>query len=672
MLYFNLRNLLVVALFAISFSYDSDATEVMGYDYNDENWDPQPQYSRKTNALSSKNNSPCKKSPPQSPEKKGSNLLPSQSPVARKLLFSKNSNVDEFEKKQNCAQALSLSRQVMMTGSTNSKSNYLCALLDQESNLLIESVLKSMLQEEIDSSTIRNILANRSPFTVFNLSLKSWATERLYHMSLDGKVTKDIDEKSKERLKSILKNVEFSFSEIATMKRFIAIKLMEPTIKEKCTVSEEDMKFLKTYLEYDDVSPCMHISLMMVNSAKEEMKCIPIQKKMENLIPDGCIDYKIKRSENIMKCFNQREIKDLLSRFYLGYLFVISKRARDYISRVPDLNKNYLYPDIYNEAKHLRRTFPDLSEIAQLYFRENYNLNYDFKGKIAVGINGMSSNLLDQKSINHLFSRIFLLNENNYNKNAESFNSFQKVTCFYIDGILSKIHERENEILNGKTIIDDPDNFNFFDETNQELPDDEKTDYEEKNKSDILKIEKLEKKLTLHFIMNSFFGLSLNMPIFEQLCMGHFGLVNEVINYIPGMNARPIDAILSDLDNIIPEIINGNLLDQKYEIDKNFYFPDIYNKSIIPYIGFFGNTTQELQDKVHEVKNKEINELISFRGNLYEEIEFSNSKIPNPIFWHKFWHILEDKLPQMLNGKKFSFSDLSAQPVEEEEHEGSV
>jgi hypothetical protein len=75
--------------------------------------------------------------------------------------------------------------------------------------------------------------------------------------------------------------------------------------------------------------------------------------------------------------------------------------------------------------------------------------------------------------------------------------------------------------------------------------------------------------------MNSFFGLSLNMPIFEQLCMGHFGLVNEVINYIPGMNARPIDAILSDLDNIIPEIINGNLLDQKYEIDKNFYFPDI-------------------------------------------------------------------------------------------------
>ena len=42
---------------------------------------------------------------------------------------------------------------------------------------------------------------------------------------------------------------------------------------------------------------------------------------MEKIIPDGCIDYKIKRSENIMKCFNQREIKDLLSRFYLGYLF---------------------------------------------------------------------------------------------------------------------------------------------------------------------------------------------------------------------------------------------------------------------------------------------------------------------------------------------------------------
>jgi hypothetical protein len=239
---------------------------------------------------------------------------------------------------------------------------------------------------------------------------------------------------------------------------------------------------------------------------------------------------------------------------------------------------------------------------------------------------------------------------------------------FYIKNILYRVSARETEIANGRTIID-PDSFSFFDSSPEELTKEEKDLYREENRTDLLKIKKLEQNLCLHFIMNRFFGLSFDKSIFEQFYNEYASLIDEVIHYNPVDQSRPLDVILSDLDRIVPLAVERNLLDTKYEVKKNFEFPDMYNKNAAPFITFSEGTSQKLQQLIIEKAEEDIATLEGAKGNVYQVTEFGTSKIPNPIFWHKFMHMIKEALPEMMRGTKLSFADLSAQPVEEEDDE---
>jgi len=619
---------------------------------------------------------PEKRSPETTPEKKD-NLSPQKEIVrpakkrtARKLVY----DPEEKEDNSDLAQAIMISRQEVKKPEKPEKPNsgYLCALLDSESASLIESSFTNMCQK-LDSNTFREILSQRSPHTVLNFSLINWAQEKFYHMSFNSDKTKTIDEIDQVMLKSILEKVNFEFSKIERMKRFIAIKLKEPSVKDNCTISVEEMNFLKEYLEYDDAhQPCMHISLIKINDCMLEMECIALQKKrIESLLPDSIVDLKIKNSTNTMTGFNPKQFIQELSKIYFSYLFSISNDTREYISRVLDANKSDLYPIIYKKAVSFQSSLMSIPEIGRLYLSKNYNVDFDFKGKIGISINDFSSFSFDHTAINELFSRIFLFSQSAVNHTDNPFIAFQKLVKFYIKRTSDRIDLKQKEIVNGKLNLDpnsiDYENIDFCFPEPQELSEEEKDRYREENDLDLKKIRRIEHELSLHLFMNSFFGLALDKSFFNQFYQENSCLIDEALSYTQENPNRDLDLILADLDTIIPNAVQKNILDTKYEVNHNFKFPEIFNNNANPFIVFDDGISTQLKQKVALKNEEEIRTLTENRGNIFGIVDFVNSKIPNPFFWHKFMHLIEETLLKNLQGAKFSFTNIATQPVEEEE-----
>jgi hypothetical protein len=602
--------------------------------------------------LDSQNCSPCE----QTPQKLEAPSARTSTRVLRSLDFGPPENSvyqDIPVAKEHFEAALQQARRCDAPSGENHPPRYLCALLSPESEAMLEEALMSLLKKTTRSRTIDRILNHRIPHTVLDFSTRDSSNEKRFHMSFSLPDSLPSDEEL-ERLRRILPNIEFSFSHLECMGRFMAIMLSNPCAKynELCV---EDMEFLGKYLQHDGGKPVMHVSLIMINSSREEMECIsPQSPNILVPIPDSQIEFAIKSAENMKGVFNPREFKQTLSGLFLNYLFEICKETRDYAAEVASENKSDLYLFLCRQANIVLQTLPDLQELTRVYFRKTFNADFDFTGKLHLDYNGIKTASFDAQAINSLLSKIFLSSDK---PEFESFKDFQKLAGFFIDETRKGIAEREQEISCGRTIIDS-DNFDPFESDLKELTQEEKLAHEKQNHSDHSVVRKVEEELSTLFVMRYLFGIPFEEGAFCKFVPQEGSSLQQFTNKTQFEEPQEKIALLDEIARLLVNITQTNLFHPDFIIDDSEPFQNFVGA----FVHFNHGVEQELKETIARLKDLEIATLKEVKGNCCKEVSFLNSQIPNPLFWHKFWHVIEKVLPQTLQGVNFSFASISFQP----------
>jgi hypothetical protein len=565
--------------------------------------------------------------------------------------------------------ALEMTRQQIQPLVTPAQ-NYLCALPTPETSRRIDSTFKDASKQVLSTNfdvTLPNLLGARSDATVLNCSVTAWPEDKYYHMSLDLKKHKGhpVDE---DKLKFILSKVEFPFREIGVLGRFIVIRLNDPQVKLDCGVSEEEMAFLKKFLEYAD-QPMMHISLVNVNAEKKEMACVNMgNNKVEIPLSHKFLESEIERAEHKGNHIHISGITKSLSHAFFWLLHLGSEGVRKYLSGIHTVvgSEDDLYDFVDNRAASCLNNVSAISEIGQHYIRHDYGIDYDFTDKIGIKINDKERYPLNKQLVVELLSNIFLNNQDDVMSSSEEFGQFRNFFKFCLGQTKLRVSRKQNEIKSGvvdvSTIGDSL--MGLFGATEEELPEDVKARYLRENESDSALINDIEEKLALQLIQLRFFGFEYDAEYFIRFMEQYKPLIQLIHEH------EKTKGILSD--ETLDKVQNASMkLSRDHFISKTFTFQEGFNfraslSSLPIFICISESIGNDLKTNISEAMKKIINDNQDKIANgVLETISFTHSKIPNAPFWRKYIRELQGCFNNNAQPMMFQFSGLSHQPIED-------